>query len=273
MCYKRRLRSGFTLFQLLLVLAILLILLGLLLPALVQARLAALRMQGSNNLKQLCLGVINCADTNQGRMPPILGPFPVDARNGGVGTLHFLIVPYIEQQNLYNLSFDNDPKNPRYRVSYKGTASVLVKVFLAPNDISAPLNGMYEGWLALCNYPANYLVFGKGGNRFPASIPDGTSNTIFFAQRYQMCNGQPHAWGYDGWYYWAPMFAYYSTELFQVMPMVKDCDPERAQSLSAEGIQLGMGDGSVHFATSKLTAQTWLFACQPNDGAVLGSDW
>jgi type II secretory pathway pseudopilin PulG len=273
MCHGRRLRNGFTLFQLLLVLAILLILLGLLLPAIVKARMAALRMQGSNNLKQLCLGIINCADTNQGRMPPTTGPFPVDALRGGVGTLHFHILPFIEQQNLYNLSFDNDPKNPRYRVSYKGTAAVVVKVFLAPNDLSAPHNGMYEGWLALCNYPLNYLVFEKGGKRFPASIPDGTSNTIFFAQRYQMCNGHPHAWGYDGWYYWAPMFAYYGTELFQVLPMDKDCDPERAQSLSSEGIQLGMGDGSVHFATAKLSAQTWLFACQPSDGALLGPDW
>ncbi|HTU91221.1 MAG TPA: DUF1559 domain-containing protein, partial [Gemmataceae bacterium] len=137
----------------------------------------------------------------------------------------------------------------------------------------APPDYLYDGWLALCNYPANYLVFGKGGNRYPASIPDGTSNTIFFAQRYQMCNGQPHAWGYDAWYYWAPMFAYYSTELFQVMPAAKDCDLERAQSLSRDGIQVGLGDGSVRFITPKLSAQTWLFACEPNDGFPLGADW
>lgn len=273
MCYKRQLRRGFTLFQLLLVLAILLILLGLLLPAIIKARVAAARMQGSNNLKQLCLATINCADTYQGLMPPSIGVYPANIKLAGEGTLHFLVLPYVEQQNLYNLAFDNDPKNPRYRVSYKGTAAFQIKVFRAPNDISAPPSGMYDGWLALCNYPANYLVFEKGGKRFPASIPDGTSNTIFFAQRYQMCNGQPHAWGYDGWYYWAPMFAYYSTELFQVMPMVKDCDPERAQSLSSEGIQVGLGDGSARFVSSKLNAQTWLFACQPNDGNVLGPDW
>jgi len=273
MCYKRRLRRGFTLFQLLLVLAILLILLGLLLPAILKVRMAANRTQSSNNLKQLCLATLNCADTNQGLMPPTIGAFPIDAPKGGIGTLHFHIVPYVEQQNLYNLSFDNDPKNPRYRVSYKGTAAFPIKVFLAPNDLSGPPNGTYEGWLALCNYPSNYLVFEKGGKRFPASITDGTSNTVLFAQRYQMCNGQPHAWGYDGWYYWAPMFAYYSTELFQVRPMVNDCDPERAQALSADGIQVGMGDGSTKLVSPKLTATTWLTALTPSNGDILGPDW
>jgi type II secretory pathway pseudopilin PulG len=202
MCYTTRIRRGFTLFQLLLLLAILLILLGLLLPAIVKVRMAANRAQESNNLKQLGLAVQNCSDTHQGLMPPSIGVYPANVNGGGEGTLHFHLLPYIEQQNIYNLSSNNDPQKLRYRVSYKGTAAFPIKVFLAPKDPSAPPGNVYDGWLALCNYPLNYLVFGKGGNRFPASIIDGMSNTIFFAQRYQMCNGQPHAWGYDGWYYW-----------------------------------------------------------------------
>jgi len=69
------------------------------------------------------------------------------------------------------------------------------------------------------------------------------------------------------------MFAYYSSERFQVMPAAQDCDPERAQSLTPDGIQAGMGDGSVHFVSSKVSAQTWYFACTPNGGEVLGNDW
>ncbi len=216
---------------------------------------------------------MNCSDTHQGLLPPSIGVYPANVNGAGEGTLHFHLLPYIEQQNIYNLSSNNDPQKLRYRVSYKGTAAFPIKVFLAPKDPSAPPGNVYDGWLALCNYPLNYLVFGKGGNRFPASITDGTSNTIFFAQRYQMCNGQPHAWGYDGWYYWAPMFAYYSTELFQVMPAQADCDPERTQSLTKDHIQVGVGDGSVKFLTPKFSAKTWLLACQPNDGEPMPADW
>lgn len=266
-------RRGFTLFQLLLVLAILAILLGLLLPAVVKVREAAARAQGQNNLHQITLATQNCADTYQGKLPPIVGPFPIDARNGGVGTLHFHLLPFIEQQNVYTRSLDNDPKDPRYRASFEGTASVVVKTFLAPNDISAPPGNVYDGWLALCNYPANYLVFQLGGSRFPASITDGTSNTIFFAERYQMCNGQPHAWGYDGLYSWTPMFACYSFCRFQVAPPINQCDPELPQSLTPGGISVGMGDGSVRFVSSKLSGRTWLYACTPSDGDILGPDW
>ena len=268
MTVMKRCRPGFTLFQLLLILAILLILLALFLPALVKVRMASLRRLGSNNLRQLGIATQNCCDT-YGKMPPTLGAYPINGPNGGVGSLHFFLLPFMEQANLYNLSNDGN----RFRASHEGTAAVVIKTFLAPNDPSAPPVPVYDGWLALCNYPANYLVFEKGDKRFPASIPDGTTNTMFFATRYQMCNGHPHAWGYDGWYYWAPMFAYYSTEVFQVLPPVKDCDPERAQSLLSDGMQAGMGDGSVHFVSSKVSAQTWLHACQPDDGFPLGEDW
>jgi prepilin-type N-terminal cleavage/methylation domain-containing protein len=35
----------------------------------------------------------------------------------------------------------------------------------------------------------------------------------------------------------------------------------------------GLGDGSVRTATSSMSKATWLNACTPNDGNVLGSDW
>src|SRR5437899_2716420 len=89
----RKKRSAFTLFQLLVVLALLLLLLALLLPAVQKVRAAAARMTSLNNLKQLNLGVISCADANGSTLP------------AGVDNNHFSttakILPYIEQDAVY----------------------------------------------------------------------------------------------------------------------------------------------------------------------------
>lgn len=86
--------AGFTLVELLVVIAIIGVLIALLLPAVQAAREAARRMQCSNKLKQIGLGVHNFHDTQNG-LPPI-------SMGTQRGSFFVAIWPFIEQNALYD---------------------------------------------------------------------------------------------------------------------------------------------------------------------------
>src|SRR5437868_10462605 len=111
-------RRAFTLVELLVVIAIIGVLVALLLPAVQSARAAARRMSCSNGIRQLALACHNFQNA-QGVLPPWAEGTPTE-----YGSSHFLLLPYLEQTNVFQQAGGN---------SFTVRTSP-VKIFTCPDD-------------------------------------------------------------------------------------------------------------------------------------------
>jgi type II secretory pathway pseudopilin PulG len=292
-------RRGITLFQLLVVLALLAILLALLLPAVAKVRAAAARTQSTNNLKQMTLALHNYNDTYA------LFPSGIDDNNFSASSK---ILPFIEQTPLFN-SIDfkksiDDKANADAR-------KARIKVFESPLD---PVMAVDPTKYGPTNYLYNDQVFLRNNTkaRLGPWFADGTSNTIAIGETLKGDGGtkpmdvhrqhvllgkdalkeiKPDA-GVQDWKdgkhivgdrcaSW--MDGRFLQGTFNGALKLNDSRPDVSCAglggvstlRSLEDVVLvGLGDGSVRsLAVKRLTLTTFQAALTPNGGEVLGADW
>jgi hypothetical protein len=290
-------RSGFTLFQLLVVLALLLLFLAMLFPAVVKVRAVAEQANTVNNLKQLGLALHNYNDTYT-MLPP------------GVDENHFSatakLLPFVEQDNVFRMT---NLKKSIDDAANADVRAIKIKMLLSPRDPIESVNAKYGATNYLFN---DQVFFLNSKSRIPASFPDGTSNTIVtgetlkgdgankaqdvkrqyvllkkealkdlkedagvqdFKDNKNIAGDRCASW-MDGRFLQGMFNG--RLKLNDPRPDVSCAGAGGASTLRSldDTIHVGIGDGSVRTLNAKkLTFATWTNALCPNDGNPLGNDW
>ncbi len=257
-------RQGFTLIELLVVIAIIGVLIALLLPAVQAAREAARRLQCTNNLKQLGLGLHNY-ESAVGSFPPgncltIAGSATLDDNGWSVPAR---LMPYMEQAAAF------DASNLTIKYSNRQNATVIalkVSFLLCPSEPNQdPEDARYGltsygwsqgGWYIWGGPNATKPsgMFGINFVRRIADIKDGTSNTVVASEGKTLQPNLRNCSGITG----SPTVVPLPPEMLQVVRNgFSQCNPNR-------------GPGKTRWANSNSYYSGLTFALPPNPKSTAG---
>jgi hypothetical protein len=201
---------------------------------------ASARAQSSNNLKQIGLALHNYHDTN-GVLPAAA---IVDKKGKPLLSWRVAILPYIEQDNLYRQFKLDEPWDSEHNLKL---SKMVVKTYQLPYGERKKGEEHFTHYRA---FVGNATAFDPiQGHKFPASFPDGTSNTIFAVEA---AEGVPWSKPDD-------------IEFDIQKPMLKHLRFEKGPCM------LLFCDGSVRAVTEKLKEDILKLLIQRNDGQPIGN--
>jgi hypothetical protein len=222
--------------------------LGLLIwPAMNRVRDASARMQTSNNIMQLNLGLHNYDSANAKLPGPYVGPteggLPASANPSDRLSWRYSILPYIEQDNVYRMM---DPRQAWNSPTNRLGADAVIKTF------SDPLDPPTANTRFRCFYN-NGALFDTDPTRRTAvyTVPDGTSNTVMFVEAVEMVP-------------WAQ---------FNEFAFDPNGTPPPLGHPTRDVFLAGMADGSVRTVKKTVSPSSLKAAITRNGNDVVGSDF